>query len=98
MTGTYLSPPSSLTDCAPPSLTRRPALRTASSTLAWYDMNGMSPTTIAFGLALVTALRWWMISSIVTGRVFSYPMMTMPRESPTSMKSMPVASISRVER
>ena len=45
------SPPSSLTASAPPSWIRRPAFSTACSTLAWYDMNGMSATTSAAGLA-----------------------------------------------
>src|SRR5438105_1059580 len=45
----------------------RPALRTPSSTEAWNDMNGMSPTTIARSTPRATAFTWCSISSIVTG-------------------------------
>jgi hypothetical protein len=38
--------PSSLTTSARASLTKRMALRTASSSETWYEPNGMSPTTI----------------------------------------------------
>ncbi len=41
-----------------------------------------------------TALLWWIISSMVTETVSSYPRTTMPRESPTRMSSMSVWSTS----
>ena len=46
---------SSFTAWAPPSFRNLPALRTPSSTVEWNDMNGMSPTTIAFLTARATA-------------------------------------------
>jgi hypothetical protein len=46
-------------------------LRTASSTLAWYDMKGMSATTSAAGRARTTAFTWCSMSAMVTGSVLS---------------------------
>ena len=62
--------PSIFTAWAPPSLIKRPAFRTPSSTEAWNDMNGMSPTTMACSAPRATAFTWWSISSIVTGSSF----------------------------
>ena len=40
---------------------------------AWYDMNGMSPTTIARRRRGRPPSVWWSMSSIVTGSSFVYP-------------------------
>ena len=87
------APPSSFTAWHLPSFISLPALYIASSTETWYDINGISPTTKASLAPLVTALVWWIISSIVTGKVFSYPSITMPRESPTRIPLIPDWSI-----
>jgi hypothetical protein len=52
----------------------------------------MSPTTSALGSARVTAAVWWIISSIETRMVESYPSTTLATESPTRMMSAPARS------
>ena len=47
----------------------------------------MSTTMRALEVPRITACAWTIIISRVTGRVVSIPCMTMPRESPTRMKS-----------
>jgi len=54
MTAATAVPPSSFTASAPASFRNRPAFRTASSMPAWYDRNGMSPTTSAVFAARAT--------------------------------------------
>ena len=71
-----------------------PAFVTPCSCDAWYDMNGMSPTTCERRAPRTTARQWYAISSSVTGSVVSWPWMTMPRESPTSRQSAPASSMS----
>ena len=53
-----LRPPSSFTACAPPSFTKRIALRTASSGETWYEPKGMSPTTRARRTPRATSRVW----------------------------------------
>ena len=50
-------------------------------------MYGMSATTNADGLALVTALTWCSISSTVIDNVSSCPRTTCANESPTKIIS-----------
>ena len=58
MVAAWVTPPSSLTDSAPPSWTSRPALRLASSTPSWKVMKGMSDTTRARLRPRITARVW----------------------------------------
>ena len=88
------APPSSLTAWHLPSFIRRAALATAVGTSVWYEPNGMSPTTKVSLVARVTQRVWWTMSSMVTGRVESYPIMVMPSESPTRIVSIPACSVS----
>jgi hypothetical protein len=66
---TTCPPPSIFTAAAPPSLTKRPALATASETETLKDMNGMSPMTMARWAARETARVITIISSIPTPSV-----------------------------
>ena len=52
----------------------------------------MSPTIKDIGLALATMRVWYVICSIVTDKVFLFPCMTIPTESPTSNNSTPARS------
>ena len=52
----------------------------------------MSPTINARRTPRETAFTWWSISSMVTGRVFSYPSTTIPTLSPTRTISTPASS------
>ncbi len=80
---------------APASLTKRIALRTASSSETWYEPNGMSPTTSGRRAPRVTARVMKSISSIVTGTVLdSWPRTTIAAVSPTRIRSTPAASAS----
>ena len=88
--------PSSLTTSAPPSLTKRIALRTASSSETWYEPNGMSPTTIGRRDWRDTVRVRNSISSTVTGTVVpSWPSITIAAVSPTRTTSMPASSANR---
>jgi hypothetical protein len=88
--------PSSLTMSAPPSLTKRIALRTASSSDTWYEPNGMSPTTSGRFEWRETVLVRKSISSTVTGTVVpSWPRTTIAAVSPTRMMSTPASSAKR---
>ena len=53
----------------------------------------MSPTTKVLSHARVTQRVWWTMSSMVTGRVESYPIIVMPSESPTRIMSIPACSV-----
>ena len=70
MTRAVRTPPSTLTAWAPASRRKRPALSSASSTVA-YDMNGMSPMTSDRPAPRTTALVWWSMSSMDTRTVDS---------------------------
>ena len=89
--------PSSLTASAPASLTKRTALRSASSSETWNEPNGMSATTSGRRAPRVTARVSTIISSIVAGTVESWPSMVIAAESPTRIRSAPAASASRPE-
>ena len=52
----------------------------------------MSLTTMACSAPRATARVWCSISSIVTGRVSSYPRTLFPTESPTSSTGTPARS------
>ncbi len=56
----------------------------------------MSTTTSAFDVPRITACAWRIIISRVTGMVDSIPCITMPRESPTRMKSQKGSTIPAV--
>ena len=79
--------PSSFTASAPASLTKRIALRTASSSETWNEPNGMSAITSGRRAPRVTARVSTSISSIVAGTVESWPSMVIAAESPTSTRS-----------
>ena len=87
--------PSSLTASARASLRNRPAARSASSSLTWYDMNGRSAITRARRHARVTAAVSISISSSVIGTVEEWPSTTIAAESPTSTRSTPARSTIR---
>ncbi len=88
--------PSSLTTSAPPSLTNRIAVRTASSSETWYEPKGRSPTTIGRCAWRETVRVRKSISSTVTGTVVpSWPSTTIAAVSPTRMTSMPASSAKR---
>jgi hypothetical protein len=87
--------PSSLTASAPDSLTKRTALRTASSSDTWNEPKGMSAITRARCAARVTARVSISISSMVAGTVEEWPRTVIAAESPTRTMSMPASSASR---
>jgi hypothetical protein len=87
--------PSSFTASAPPSLTKRIAFASASSSETWNDPNGMSATTSGRTAPRVTARVRTSISSTVAGTVESCPSTTIAAESPTRMMSTPAASARR---
>ena len=55
----------------------------------------MSMTTSALFVPRATAAPWWIMSSMVTDTVSPKPSITLPRESPTRMESMPASSTRR---
>src|SRR5690606_10689965 len=79
--GTRRWPPSSFTASAPPSLTRRPALRSVSSLEMWKLSQGMSTTTSGSGSARRTAWAWRTMMSMSTPSVSSMPWTTLATES-----------------
>ncbi len=87
--------PSSLTASAPASLTKRMALRIASSSETWNDPKGMSAMTSGRLAPRVTARVRISISSIVAGTVDSWPSTVIAAESPTRTRSAPAWSASR---
>ena len=88
--GAMARPPSTFTASAP-APTSLPALRTAACAPGWYDMNGMSATTMALFLARATADVNMHICPTVAPAVPSWPRTTMAALSPTSSTSMPPA-------
>mmetsp|Transcript_14714 Transcript_14714/g.41849 ORF Transcript_14714/g.41849 Transcript_14714/m.41849 type:complete len:310 (-) Transcript_14714:386-1315(-) len=89
--GAISSPPSTLIASTLPSFMRRAALITASCGVR-NEPNGISPTTRLFsGPVAVTALQWWIISSIVTPTVEERPNTTIPTLSPTRIISTPAS-------
>ena len=64
-----VTPPSTLTASARPSLRIRTALSMAAGMELEHEPNGMSVTTRACSTPRTTALVWWIISSMVTDTV-----------------------------
>ena len=71
--GRILRPPSTLIAAHPASARKRPAFSTARAGSAWYERNGMSPTTTARLAARATARAWRIIESIVADSVLGSP-------------------------
>ena len=66
---TTSAPPSTFTESMPASLRKRAALCSASAGPAWYEPNGMSPTSSGRLAPRETAAACLTMSSMVTGTV-----------------------------